>query len=566
MRESFKKIIGFDTETIEENGVQKFYSFQAFSPELKLNYFTTDREMLRNLFTFSTMGSYFVCANAEFDISVMQQILKDSNLKIEMIYTPSKLIKATVKDENNHRWHIIDIFNVFPRYSVHKLGELLNVPKLDRPEYLGKRKPTDFEMEYFKQYAMKDAEIAYLACRMIISEFGKVKATLPSLTMSLYRKQMPKMLFWRQPESLIHEKIHNAYRGGRVESFKRGSLYENVYAYDVRSLYPSVMTNSSFPDINDMPNIKNDINFDKEGCAHVTISQDANIPPLSIRHEIKDVGSRLVFPNGRIKQWFTYPELRYIETHGYGKIIKVHEAIEWKKSFKPFKGWVKFLFDTRAKYLEEKNEKAELYKLMMNSLYGKFAQNLDVSKFIFEDQQLIEVEKKPTLSKNTHYIIASYITANGRLRLHRLMMQNKGDDILYCDTDGFLTTKNNFDTNDILGGLTKRFDNKPIQLTTLLRAKMYIIDGTVKMRGLTTKINGFDMRMRIMKGQMTFTKNILLKPRQATSMHKEPLSVYVKSTRFNLKSDGKRIYNKTLDSFNLITEFTDSKPLELMID
>lgn len=569
MKESFKKIIGLDTETLEINKVQKFFSFQVFSPELKLNHFVQEKEALSGLFTFATQGSYFVCANAEFDISVINQILDHDRFTIETVYTPSKLIKAKIKDKHRHTWHIIDIFNIFPRYSVHKLGELLKIEKLERPEYLGKREPTKDEMEYFVKYAMRDSEIAYYSARMIIDEFGKLKPTLPSLSMSIFRKHDNQMQFWKQPEASTHLKIKNSLRGGRVESFCRGTIYDDIFAYDIRSLYPSMMYYGIFPDVNYEPEIKTSIDLEREGVALVTIQQDNNLPPLPIKHELKNIGLRLIFPNGIIKDWFTYPELRYLENFGYGKIKQVHEAIEYKKSFNPFQKWIKFLFDKRAEYLKQGSEKAELYKLMMNSLYGKFAQNLACGIYQLKNNEIIKVSETSGISKNTHFIIASYITAQGRLKLHRFMMTNKGDDILYCDTDGFLSTKNNYPVNDSLGNLTNRNFNQALNLTTLLRAKMYILNDKIVFKGLfqdkNYKLTGDQMRLKIMNNDMSFGHNILLKPRQALHMNKEPLTSYYKPIKFSLTSDMKRNYDKNLIGKTLITDFTFSKPLEIKV-
>ena len=62
-----------------------------------------------------------------------------------------------------------------------------------------------------------------------------------------------------------------------------------------------------------------------------------------------------------------------------------------------------------------------------------------------------------------------------RLRTHRLMAANDFEDILYVDTDGFLTTKHNYATAEGLGSLTDRTTGKPYALTTCIRPKFYIL-------------------------------------------------------------------------------------------
>ena len=101
----------------------------------------------------------------------------------------------------------------------------------------------------------------------------------------------------------------------------------------------------------------------------------------------------------------------------------------------------------------------------MNSLYGKFGENpsRDVSNYVTDKEDLlIELFQKDaiknisvindryyqysaTLTQNqqadstTNFVIASYITARGRINLHKgiMALQNEYPEcvICYCDTD-----------------------------------------------------------------------------------------------------------------------------------
>ena len=56
------------------------------------------------------------------------------------------------------------------------IGELLGIPKLTKPEFLGEREPTTQERPAFEEYAIQDARIAYKAARWIIDELGNFES------------------------------------------------------------------------------------------------------------------------------------------------------------------------------------------------------------------------------------------------------------------------------------------------------------------------------------------------------------------------------------------------------
>ena len=368
---------------------------------------------MESLFTHSTRGAYIVCANAQFDLAAIRDLLLRDSLEIRMVYNSQKLIRATITDQARHRWHVIDVFNILTGRNLAGIGELLGIPKLEKPSFLGEREPTVQEMPVFQQYAIQDAKIAYHAARWIIKELGKLKATLPALTMSLYRKQNPASVWWFRNDPANLELMKHAYHGGRCETFIRGTVFDKVFAYDVRSLYPAVMAEGVYPDLTIQPEEKRDIDLDKEGIAEVTITQEGSVPPLCVKRDVKPRVQRLIFPEGSITDFFTYPELRYLEAHGFGRIGRVKRAWEVRRGPNPFHDFILDLFKRRNDLLLTKDPRQTIYKLLMNSLYGKFAESGTRKEYTFKEGKLTLTDQKQGFTNNTNFLLAAYITAHG---------------------------------------------------------------------------------------------------------------------------------------------------------
>jgi len=187
------KIIGFDTETVTDNtGVPQFLSFQAYSPELRLNRFSLRREEIRNLFRKRTRNAVFMAMNAEYDALIISKVLVNEGFRLRFYYSKSRFLKAIIDDGNRNIWRIYDLANYFGGLSLAKIGRIVGLRKLKRPKYLGTRRPIGWEWDYFKSYAMRDAEICYYAGRLVRDFFGELKHSTPSLSIRKFRRECPK--------------------------------------------------------------------------------------------------------------------------------------------------------------------------------------------------------------------------------------------------------------------------------------------------------------------------------------------------------------------------------------
>jgi len=550
-------IIGFDTETILRNGSYQFFSAQFFSPPLKLNHFILSPSLLTKIFTRKLNKAYLLSVNAEYDVAVLRKVLPNDYV-FKCLYNKSRFIWCKIYF-GDYVFKVYDLRNIFPNYSLEKIGKVIGVEKLPKPDYLGLRPPqTEDETIYFIKYAMRDAEICYKAGEFILNKIGKIKPTAPSLAFYYYTKHFRKFGCYLSINEAIEEKIRLAYHGGRTESYVRGTLPDKVYVYDVKSLYPYIMATQKLPFVLDEIKVKSDVNLDKEGVAKVTVIQDADLPILATKTQTKDGFIKLVFPNGKFTGWFTYTELRYLQFKGLGKILKVYEAIEVDRSAYFFKEYVEHFYRLK----ESETEGRDFYKIMLNSLYGKFAERVSNPTIILtQDGKIFETVERHNhnggLKRNL--LFAVYITAKGRIYMHSLMNKLKVDDLCYTDTDSIHSLTPISFCGDDLGAL----EFKGSGYATYVRSKFYIFNDVVKCRGLQFLISAKDLKRLIELNKVATFGKVLLRVKSAFRRQKEFLTEVEQIKNFSIKPDYKRDYLKELEGKTLLTNFTLSKPLEL---
>jgi DNA polymerase type B, organellar and viral len=193
-------------------------------------------------------------------------------------------------------------------------------------------------------------------------------STLSSITLKTYltnyynKKKTPIHI----PRYANYIDIKNAYFGGRVEVFK--GYAENIYIYDVVSLYPYCM-------LKDLPigiisssmdsNIDNYFGF----CyASVNVPKGIRAPILPFRME----NGGLRYPTGNWTAWFTSEILKKARDSQNVK-IKVHHGYKMDKSKELFTQFVENY--SKIKINAERdgnNAKRTTAKLILNSLYGRF--------------------------------------------------------------------------------------------------------------------------------------------------------------------------------------------------
>ena len=327
--------------------------------------------------------------------------------------------------------------------------------------------------EYLRHDVMGLYEVLYKLYQFTgLSESAFCKRlTTASLAMKLYQSWYPEsydLLCSTRWRADTDKAFRRAYYGGRTEVFE--THVDDGYHYDVNSLYPFVMGANEYP--TGYPETATGerasvlwqwFNPDVYGnrlyracivSAIVSVPKSLSIPPLPVRYK-----GRLIFPVGRIKGTWCGCELANAVRHGC-KVLQVLDIAVWRHTEPYFSGWVERMSERK---INATGAERTFYKLLQNALYGKFAQRPEQTNV---HEWTKEIESKCHRKGTAHLIritdvgvmidyevrryakhmqphIAAHITAHARMVLYNAIAaeQDRGNRIVYCDTDSLVTSK-----------------------------------------------------------------------------------------------------------------------------
>jgi len=590
------RMIFFDTETFINPDKQTFRLGYAQSLKLdKINghAYIQDKDLatnsLKQLVKFifpQNGGTYIFCHNLSFDLRVIYPLLPQwvtDNISCFSLESGKSFLVVTPFTSNALK--MIDTHNFFAG-SVEQMGELFGLTKegkditFDDPN--DSRFINNISDEELMGRCRQDVEIiktsmVYLIDNFIRSETDPTTArirmpmTLSSLSFSTYRN------FYMQPykihiqnQSGMRKLERDAYHGGRVEIFRMGKI-RNAAILDVNGMYAYVMEKFKYPTEayaslkQATPQvIKGYIDNGSLVIADCLIKTNASIPPYPISHP---VNSKLLFPSGEFVATLCTPEIQIALERG--ELLEAKNIILYHADH-IFK---RFVQDISAKKEQAKIDGNELmhffYKLVGNSLYGKFGQRIeklvklceiqpdhpelyDIEDFMREHDLLemvyqMDVPRRIqklfqhywiSMGKGEGYYsipsVAAHITAQARSHLWRLLMMV--DDPIYVDTDSLtirsqeLPKLKSMIHPSKLGMMDIEYCNVDFQAT---EPKVYSFteeDGTThhKRKGVPKKAK--------QTGERTFEYDHILGFKEALKIHGEPVIVTEKRTKV-LKSE-----------------------------
>jgi hypothetical protein len=408
----------------------------------------------------------------------------------------SKLSKYLKDNKGNPIKKVLNIWDTFnyARMSVDKIGESLGVAKLK----IDFEKCSDKELE---TYCLRDTEILYLFIKKLCDflqehNLSKLKSTAGSLSMNIFRHA-----FYQEKEKPIY--IHNvkkaidlereSYKGGITDVFNLNTI-EKCYKMDINSMYPYIMKNERLPtklvayfnhslSQHKLHRIMKRVNANNYG-----VIVDALVKIPKEYAYILNKFNKCMFSYGMFRITVCKPELDFIAKYGkviYYYQINVYEMDNFLSEF------ISFFYEKRLEYKKEGNMAYEQFcKLVMNNLYGKFAQRKIVkhifgesekdNKFFIKNQDVIEI----MLEKNKQYIglpvvylgtitnegeiyivnnrlihqvqtqenaiesfvaVSSFITSHARMLLIDYLLTAKRKNVYYCDTDSLFTNQEGYD-------------------------------------------------------------------------------------------------------------------------
>lgn len=325
----------------------------------------------------------------------------------------------------------------------------------------------------FDEYLMNDCiglyEVLEKFFTLIKNHGGKVGITTASTALKTFQNSYLDDYVLKMGGKRLNEELKKGYYGGRTEIYRMYAKQDNYYWFDINSLYPFVMRNNSFPispPIRTKNISKNDI-FDYNGIVNVDvyIPNNTYLPLLPCRLD------KLYFPVGKISGY--YDNLFIRKAYELGYKVNIKDGFLFNLSEPVFKKYV----DTFFKLKKESKSGTPTYalsKLMMNSLYGKFAQKQEGEsiKKIFPDQQS-EYEILDVLNVNEHLFkvksnvkgdhfipqLSIHVTTLAQLELFNALSDilEKGYKIFYCDTDSVATDYKNIRCSNNLGDWKKEY-------------------------------------------------------------------------------------------------------------
>lgn len=289
------------------------------------------------------------------------------------------------------------------------------------------------------------------------------KLTLSSLALAIFRTRYYDSDNWpiHIPNRNEDTFIRRGYYGGHADVYiPKG---ENLYYYDVNSLYPFIM--KSFPMPGGKPTWYGSLeNQDLEKLfgfieAYVECPISMNRPFLPYRDESSKT---LLFPTGKFVGVYYSEELKYARQLGY-QITPLSGYLFESNNSTPFGEFVSDIFERRQEAKRSGNEAlGYIYKILMNSLYGRFGINpkSTITEICKPDRYKLLVKKElifaDKLSEDSYIVsyhtntdwnhewkpprisavqLSAAITATARIYMYPYISRS---DCYYTDTDSVI--------------------------------------------------------------------------------------------------------------------------------
>jgi hypothetical protein len=494
------------------------------------------------------------------------------------IYTHEGIIEADLAPF--YKVTFCDTLNHYPA-SVEALGALLNFPKMNKPERLGRRPLNKAEWDYLIKYNVNDSAITYKFAEFLRDNYlkynAKLKPTISATALDVFKRSFLQFPILQPKDNLINM-CYKPYYGGRTEAFKRGEFTIGLNDYDINSMYPYVMKRFDYPNPY-KAEYKNKIT-DKDleylgfGYFNLIAPDDLNIPILPVKLD------KLYFPVGLIKGWYDFPTIKKALDLGY-EITKFGHGIIFTDVFNPFREYITRLYKDKTELSKINSPLKIIPKLLMNSLYGKFGfKYMDVEELMKESDAWAkyhhpgiplwdgycrvcasDTDKRLRIPGYVNPILSAFVTAYARLRLYEFMRMMGFDNVYYIDTDSVFSTKR-ISTSDELGDMKLEGRYNPI---IIIKPKSYFgnLDDrfTAKLKGVQRGAQGMsyqELREKTIHDAMIFQCNRYAKMR--TAMNRGIIgNTPIKMTKnFNLEDTKRKWHN---DNFTIKPQ--DSQPINL---
>jgi DNA polymerase type B, organellar and viral len=476
-KDSFKgtQFITMDLETKAVNGILNPYCVSIFNGKTVSSFYITDfkdsTELLENVVKSLMKKEYngykvFLHNFSYFDGIFLLSIITSLSNDVKILIRDSRIIdvkvgfgKSNIFFRDSLLMIPISLAKAAKSFNVEDKGKFpyrfVNQPEINY-DYVGpvpsydffeSINEDDFTEEDYKEYCkdfnndwdleketIKYCEQDCITLYQILQKFStfiydefKINflnaPTLSSLAFIIYRTNFMKDLKNKLPIIIgkTYSDIKKSYTGGAVDVYL--PYGENLFLYDINSLYPAVMRENPMPvgqptyfegDIlkynnisltQDNSNEQKDKNVETNndrpfGFFEVEIITPNDILNPILQTKLNGRYGRTIAPIGKWIGWYFSEELYNAEKYGYK--LKVLRGYTFEKSF-IFPDYVDTLYSIKCNS-EPGTAMYTVSKLLLNSLYGR----LGMSPFV-ENHTIVESSKSNDLLLNEGNIITNVV-------------------------------------------------------------------------------------------------------------------------------------------------------------
>lgn len=437
-------------------------------------------------------------------------------------------------DGRDQKWTFVDSARLLPM-ALDEVGETFNVTKkvVLQMSYdeLAKEQHQATMRHYLKIDCVSLHEGIGVVQKMVNDLGGQIGVTLPSTSLDLFRRAFQKedihtnrhwlsCQLYGEPLkkgdkrccssstektkvfACLHDFIREAYFGGRTEIYRMkfdpyrddaGRWVEYANLYDINSHYPHCMLEPmpvgpaiemhGLTEAQVYSNARRLVGIVE---CDVEIPEDCYLPPLPLK-----MNGKLMFPTGRLHGTWDTAELALLPRVG-GRIVKTYRSV-WFETVPIFIRFIRHLYKFRQKKnpdgtpnKEYKKALDKLAKLLMNSLYGKWAMKVNRQKIVIhptspEGKNCINFEADVWSEEtivNPIYVLPQlsvHVTSVARARLWEINMKvlQDGGRIYYNDTDSLVCSGATLETGGDLGALK---NEATIKRAVFALPKLYLVE------------------------------------------------------------------------------------------
>lgn len=582
------------------------------------------------------LGKRFVFYNLEYDTSALCKHLPEHVVKLlylektviwencKLRYLPGKYFKVV---SPLGAFHFYDLFPFFQTSLNDASIKFLGKKKVDLPKsILRNLSPRIYKRHraLIDRYAIRDAKLLQDLCDIITGALAEIGLDIQHLYSPGYiakRYLASEGVKVHDVPKIYRRFVERSRYGARIEITKRG-YFPQVDVYDIKSAYPFALSN--LPDLSKATyyySKKIETKFYFVECQIRMKSADSYLIPFRFKDEKSDV---IIFPQYRgQKAILTCFEYEYLIKNKLCDEIKIFRVLNIRiAKVQTFSRLVRKAFIKR----KESPGKNILFKLILNSLYGIFAESIQEYKQVdavrgyfqalkvyeanvmrafiavqarkcpnayryylkecdcvhcqvtryamrnkrFTDKSLFSYQrswyvKRAKSGRFRNVALASFVTAFIRVKIFDYQ-RRCGSKFIGCFTDSILTEPYRIKTKRILGGLEKKHSEEKLWM---IGAGVYQIADEVKTRGFVwrktlTGILRRNPRKRIyyIPQKARISSGIFV--RRPLVQFDDFNEIISTNKRLNLNFDRKRIWARPFrNGADLLRKQIESRPISL---